>query len=281
MEQTLNLGDIVRTCPNQIVSHLDGKSFASLTKVSRLFQAVCDAVPTKYLSIRLYDAVRHKNTNFINRLIAQIDSWMFTSETDDEIVVQNKSEKSTIKLYRCLFGKGVLDFFQTKGFLRFTQNNKTVRYLLTKMDKNDTNKCMVYLNIHECNDEVNFSLQALLSPKTQNLASRYNVFDCIKKPGCGGYIGCDQDGKHMHKYFSLSDPSCSTKEMRKQFGLITTFLVAAQKNRTLVTYSILNNTEIINSWSTDILEIALNDLDNNNEIKDIVAAKIFEIKNKK
>lgn len=281
MEQSLDLGDVLRTCPNQIAYHLNGEALSSLTKVSHLFQEVCDAVPTKYLSIFLYDAVKNKNTNLISRLIAQLDSWMFTSEIDNEIIHQEKNGNDTIGLFKCLFGEGVQDFFQTRSFLRLTQNNKTVRYLLTSMDSCQTNKCMIYLNVNECSDAVNIVLKNRLSPKAQNIASTYNVFDFINKPAHGGYVGVDPDGNPIHTCFSLASSLHSTENMLKQFGLITIFLIAAQKNRSSVAYSILNNSKILDSWSSDILEIALYDLDNDDEIKDVVAAVLFERETKK
>lgn len=279
MEQSLDLSEIVRICPNQIVSQLDGKTLSSLASVSHLLQETCDAVPTKYLNFSLYHAIVQKNTKLINRFIDQLDSWMFTPEKDNPIIHQEKNGNDTVGLFNYPFGKRVHDFFQSQSFMRFTQNNKTVRYLLSKKDTCQDHKCQIYLNVNECSNAVDLLLKGRLSPKAQEILSNSNCFNFIGKAAHGGYIGFYPNGESVHKYFSISTSSHSTENMLKQFGFIITFLIAAQKNRIEVAYAILNNSEIVDSWSSDILEIALYAFDNDNEIKDVVAAMLFERQN--
>lgn len=281
MEQPLDLSEIVRTCPNQIVCHLDGKSLTSLASVSHILQETCDAVPAKYLNFFLGHAVLHKNRKLIDRFIEQLDSWMFTPEIDNVVIHQEKNGNDTIGLFKFSFGKGVQDFFQTQAFMRFTQNNKTVRYLFSKKDIYENHKCQIYLNAHECSNAVDIVLKSRLSPKAQEIASNENYFNFIGKSAHGGYIGIHPNGGHVHRYFSISNSSKNMPEnLLRQFGFIITFLISAQKNRTKIVYAILNNTKIIDSWSSDILEITLYDLDCNNEITDVVAAVLFERKEK-
>ncbi len=278
MEQTLNLDELIRTCPNQIISYLDGESLSALTRVCHLFQAICDQVPTKYLSILFSDVAKNKNTQLINRFIAQPDSWMFKAEIGNEFTDKIIIGKDIIEMSLCSFGKGLQDFFGTHAFLlRFTQDNKVVRYILPRMDSCQPNRCMIYFNVNECNDAVNIALKDRLSPSAQKIISNCSYFNLTNQQGYGGYIGVSSDGEYiMHKYFSLTNTSHSTESMLKQFGLITIFLIAAQKNQTSIIYPILSNSEILDSWSPDILNIAQYDLDNGNEIKDVVAAVLFE-----
>ncbi len=278
MEQTLNFVETLRICPNQIVSHLDGKTLSALTRVSHLFQAICNEVPTKYLNLIFSDAVNHKNIQLINRFSAQPNSWMFTSIIYHDDMYKKTIGKDTIEAPMYLFNNELDDFFNTyTHVIHLIQNNKTVRYVLLRLDSSQKNRGMIYLNVNKCSDAANTVLTDRLGIFARHLSSIYNFFYFINEPAHGGYIGVDPvNESFIHKHFSLSSPLHSTEDIFKQFGLITIFLIAAQKNCTPIVYSILNNSEVLDSWSPDILNIAQYNLDNSNEIKDLVAAVLSE-----
>jgi hypothetical protein len=280
MEEPLSLSEIIRTCPNQIIYHLDGKTFISLMKVAHLFQEICSSIPIKYLNMLFSDAVKQKNTALIDRFIAQPDSWMFRTEMNSRSICIEEDNDNTITMFARSFGKGLDKFFGIQPFLCISQNGKIVRYLLSQSSFCDCNAHSIYLNVDECNETINKSITKILSNYSKEVATQTNFFNFVNKPAHGEYFGTNSKGQSARRCFSISGLSHSTESILKQFGMITLFLIAARRNNTNVTYAILNNAEIIDSWSLDLLEIALNDLNNGNQIKDVVAAKIFERKTK-
>lgn len=285
MEPSLTLDEIIRNCPNSIISHLDGASLTSLTSVSHLLQETCNAVPVKYLSVLFSDAVHHKNTKLIDRFVNQLDTWMFTPQID-ELIHQEEHGNNMIRVFKCNLNKGTDNFLNVQSYFRLTQDNKTVRYIIVPKNLTKNDPCIIYLNVNECTTATNtIFLNAVLlinnlSPEQQNILSPSNFLkftNTTNQPKHGGCTMMDHKQQRPKRtIFSLAN----SKNMREQLGLITLFLVAARQNNTHVAYTMLNNPKIVDSLSSDILEIVLNDLDCNNEITDVIAAVLFERKEK-
>lgn len=274
MEQSWDLERVVRTCPNQIVGHLDGQTLSSLSQVSSILQAICDAVPTKYLTIFFSDVAEYGNIKLINRFISQPDSWMFEPATDAEpIAFQEGDENNTAKPLMYLFSQELRNFFGPHSALSLNQGNKAARYLLKW--KNSWTSYIIYFNVDKCEDTLNDALTKGLSPVEVSLINKTHMLDFINEKAHGGYLWETADHQFKRHDFSISNSSYSAESLRNQFGFISIFILAAQKNHTGVVYAILNNPTILDSWSSEILEIALY-LNNGNEIKDVVWATLFE-----
>lgn len=280
MEQSLDLSRVLETCPDQIAGRLDGKTFSSLMQVCSLFQAVCNAIPVQELAINFSDAAEHKNKNLIERFIAKPDGWMFEPGIGKEIFLpQEGIGNDLIKVFKRSFGKGSQGFLGDCSIYCISQNNKIVRYFLAwqdfdKIERLNLSKLtyLSYLNVDECNGVTN-----TVSTKCMKHAVGFEGttdFDTKALDGCCYWI--DATAKLKWKRFALLGSSHSAESILKKFGMITTFLLAAQKSHTAVTYAILNNPTTLDFCPSDIFGIAMYGLDNGNEIKDVVAAALFE-----
>jgi len=281
-EQPLDLSYALNTCPNEIVCCLDGQSLSSLTQVSKQCQEICDAVPTKYLTVPFSQVANHGSEKLINRFINHPDSWMFTSETDEEIFIPDENnDNNAIKIFKRSFGKGLQDFIGNCSIYCISQNNKIARYIFVwkNFEKEEDGTllqqdkvCINYLNAGTCNKAINTASENCLKHARSPLGSDFSVTEIA--------LGCCHWLTHVRypwRKFSIKTQSHSAENALKQLGIMMTFLLAAQKNHTAVTYAMLNNSKVIDAWSPDILEIPIHDISyNDNEIKDVAWAELVK-----
>lgn len=253
-EQLVDFGYVLSQCPDNIASKLDGKSFASLTQTCKEIQAVCDAIPTKYLAIDFSDAAVHKNQNLITRFIAKYDEWICEPGTD-EVIAGNESDKNNIiKPQLCCFGKGLQNFLGNYHLMRLSINDVTVRYLFgCKGSEVFVRKsirgigicpkrtCAMYFNVGECNDKINEITEKWILDNYDIITSASEMYVGY----AGGVLShrTDEGWTNMLNEidFPLSQNLYSSPDFLKKLGVIVTFFVAAIKNDIKVMHALLND----------------------------------------
>jgi len=282
MEQSVDLSYVLKTCPDQIAGHLDGKSFSSLTQVCSLFEAICKGIPTKYLAIAFSDVADHGNNNLIDRFIAKPDLWMFESEMNEKFIsgLVEINGDNFIEIFERPFGSGLQGFLGDCAMYRIIHNDVTVRYLLfwqdsEKIRNNAKRLCVMYLNVGECDNKVNM----VSRPSYPYIAEDPFWPYFATKAGYGGCHWEHYNGRsfsYRERKFALEGSSDTAESLFKNFGMLAIFILAAQKNNTAVVSGILNNPIVFDSLPSDVLDVAMYDLNSSDEIKGAVLAAFLK-----
>lgn len=257
MEQSHDFDFVFETCPEQIASKIDSKSFVSLSLVSNQFHASCNAIPMKnQVTYFFSDAVEQGNKKMIDRFIAQPDKWMFVHGKEEEVCLENGTD-TTIKIVKLPLGPELQNFVGDCSFYSVKQADIIVRYVCISKEENivkDIVRKIYYVfNTVTCDDVVDKATKNLINCifGIRNIFSRLSEMDWID------YENRTETLKTM-QFKACSSTSCffsfSSSDLIdvriKKFGMLMLLMIAAQKNNMGMMYSIFDNS-IISDWKKE------------------------------